>query len=143
MEWKKHYEFTNYAADSSCRVKNIETNVIINPTFVRNNIYVMNLYKDGVKKKFHLHIFVYECFYGPIPEGRRVTFWNKDWWKMELGNLKLNDQNITYYKPRRQYRIEIRGQEFIFNSLKKASESLNIPIKNLKNPQDGMIVTPW
>jgi hypothetical protein len=77
--WKAHYKYKNYAADSTGQVKNITTNSIIHPTFVRDNIYVLNLYEEGVKKKFQLHNFIYECWYGPIPEGYRVTFYNKNY----------------------------------------------------------------
>jgi hypothetical protein len=49
--WKVHYKYKNYAADSTGQVKNITTNSIIHPTFVRDNIYVLNLYEEGPSKE--------------------------------------------------------------------------------------------
>jgi hypothetical protein len=134
-----HYKYKNYAADLHGHVKNVKTNSIIHPTFVRDNIYVLNLYEEGVKKKFQLHNFIYECWHGPIPEGYRVTFYNKNYGPVIHSpsgpNLKLTEINQTksyYRKKLPQYLVDNNGTETIYKSMKEVAENLGISTKKVK-----------
>jgi hypothetical protein len=168
--WRVHYKYKNYAADSTGQVKNITTNSIIHPTFVRDNIYVLNLYEEGVKKKFQLHNFIYECWHGPIPEGYRVTFYNKNYGPIIHGpsgpNLKLTESGSilggsskSYYRKKLPlYLVDINGTETIYKSMKEVADNLGISTKKVKaiiengglylsppglEPEREFKITPW
>jgi hypothetical protein len=142
--WRVHYKYKDYAADSTGQVKNVKTNSIIHPTFVRDNIYVLNLYEEGVKKKFQLHNFIYECWHGPIPEGYRVTFYNKNYGPIIHGpsgpNLKLTESGSilggsskSYYRKKLPlYLVDINGTETIYKSMKEVADNLGISTKKVK-----------
>jgi hypothetical protein len=154
-ESRVHYKYKNYAANIYGVVKNLKTGKILNSTFVRDDIYVLNLYEDGVKKQFQLHNFIYECFHGPIPEGFRVKG------GPELFNIKLTEinQKKTYYsKKLPEYLVEMNGTETIYKSMKEVAANLGISTKKVKailqngglylsppglEPEREFKITPW
>jgi hypothetical protein len=122
--------------------------------------------RDQVGNKFQLHNFIYECWYGPIPEGYRVTFYNKNYGPVIHSpsgpNLKLTEINQTksyYRKKLPHYLVDMNGTETIYKNMKEVADNLGISTKKVKailqngglglstgsteSPEREFKITPW
>ena len=65
-EYKSHLIYTNYGANRRGDVKNLKTDRVLRPYNDLRGYFSIALYKDGRRKHYKVHRFVYECFYGLI-----------------------------------------------------------------------------
>jgi hypothetical protein len=68
MEWKKHPVFINYESSSDGEIRNKDGKIIkTKPTKTYHSC--ITIWKDGKRKFLTTSKFVYECFYGIVPNG--------------------------------------------------------------------------
>ena len=138
VKYYKHSVFDNYAANKNGDVINLKTNKIMkmsknNGGYLRFSIYSKNLKKI---KSYFQHRFVYEVFKGKIPPHLEINHINNLKTDNRIKNLQLltHKQNIEKSKNKPIISINIAtGEQKRFDSIKKASDELNINYVNISS----------
>ncbi len=99
--WKKHYNL-NYNGSNNGQIKNSKTNNIVNGRIL-NSEKVVQL----SKKNYLVKNFLYECFYGKIPDNHYIVYIDGIINNHNINNLKLvNEEGLKEYKQEQLNKIK-------------------------------------
>ena len=84
----QHPIYTNYGAKEDGSILNLKTMRCIK-TWTAREYLKINVYKNGKRKKYHVHRFVYECFRRDILPELQVDHIDNDKQNNCIDNLQL------------------------------------------------------
>ena len=151
-DYYKHPFISNYLANKDGDIYSIISKKILSKNRNNGNGYLIFSFYESLKpRNYYHHRFLWEVFNGIIPKNMEIDHYNFLRYDNRIENLQLlthkqNNQK-SHNKPIISICIET-GEEKIFNSLKAASEELDInisyisricknKIKTSKSKKDG------
>ena len=131
-DYYNHPFISNYLANKDGDIYSLISKKILSKNRTNGNGYLIFSFYDSLKKKnYYHHRFVWEVFNGIIPKDKQIDHILNLKSDNSIKNLQLltPKQNIQKSHNRSVVSTNIEtGEEKIFNSLKEASEELNINI---------------
>jgi len=90
-EIKRHPKFTDYGADRDGNVFSFKFGKKrkLKPGTSKREYLVFNPSQNGISYGYWAHRFIFECWFGPIPEGLEVHHWDGEKTNNQLDNLAL------------------------------------------------------
>lgn len=87
----KRLVFSYYAASKDGEIVNVKTEKILKPRLTKTGYHRIIFYDKNLDKQrdYYIHSFVYECFYGLIPEGYEIDHIQQDKSNNQIKNLQL------------------------------------------------------
>ena len=138
VKFYKHDDFTNYAANKDGDVINLKTKKIMKKCKNNSGYFNFSIYNKKLKKvnTYAQHRFVFEVFKGKIPSNLEIDHINNLKSDNRIKNLQLltRKQNVQKSKNKPIISLNIAtGEQRIFDSIKKASDELNINVGNISS----------
>ena len=85
----QHPIYTSYGAKEDGTILNLKTMRRLKPGLHRTGYLLIVAYKNGKRKSYQVHRFVYECFRGDIPSELQVDHIDNDKQNNCIDNLQL------------------------------------------------------
>jgi hypothetical protein len=120
--WRDHLIYEKYQGSNLGNIKNKKTNCIISMQ-IPNNEKIFKLRFNKKSISILLKNFIYECFYGLIPDNHYIIYNDNITNNTKLDNLKLiNENELKEYK---QKQLDILKNEKIHDGWKPHYKFLN------------------
>ena len=135
----QHPIYTNYGAKEDGTILNLKTMRRLKPWLHRDGYLSIVAYKNGKRKPYQVHRFVFECFRGDIPSELQVDHIDNDKQNNCIDNLQLltpaeNCQKAPVGKRRENGKPRIpvisicveTGERQTFPSMNSAARALGV-----------------